>query len=174
MQTKARALATLTAALLATGLAGCGESKSAASPAPDPSAAASLTIKDPWVKAADAEMTAAFGTLVNQTGRDLTVVGATSPASPIELHEVAMQDGKMVMRPKEGGLVVKAGGTHELSPGGDHLMLLQPSGPIKPGDQVRFTLTLADGSTVPFTAVAKPFAGGGESYAPSASPMGGM
>jgi periplasmic copper chaperone A len=170
MQTKARTLATLTAALLATGLAGCGESGKAAAP----SAAATLTIKDPWVKAADADMTAAFGTLVNQTGRDLTVVSATSPASPIELHEVAMQDGKMVMRPKEGGLVVKAGGTHELSPGGDHLMLLKPSGPIKPGDQVRFTLTLADGSTVPFTAVAKPFAGGGESYAPSASPMGGM
>ncbi|MGX6601016.1 hypothetical protein ACWKSP_02590 [Micromonosporaceae bacterium Da 78-11] len=37
------------------------------------------------------------------------------------------------------------------------------------------TLTLADGTTAPFRTVAKPFAGAGESYAPSAAPsMAGM
>jgi copper(I)-binding protein len=104
------------------------------------------------------------------------VVSVASPASPTELHEMAMEDGKMVMRPKDGGFVIKAGTTHELAPGGDHLMMMNPSAPIKPGDEVSFTLTLSDGSTVPFTAIAKPFAGAGESYAPSAgaSPMAGM
>jgi copper(I)-binding protein len=82
---------------------------------------------------------------------------------------MATKDGKMVMRPKEGGFVIKAGSTHELSPGGDHLMLMNPAAAIEAGDQVTFTLKLGDGSTLPFTAIAKPFAGAGESYDPGMS-----
>lgn len=181
MQTLARrSLALAAAAALAvTALTGCGDSDdspAAAPAAPASSApAAALSVRDPWVKAADKGMTAAFGTLVNNTDKDVTVRGVASPASPMELHEMAMDNGKMVMRPKMDGFVVKARGTHELAPGGDHLMLMAPSAPIEPGDEVAFTLTLGDGSTVPFTAVAKPFAGAGESYAPSAAPsMAGM
>ncbi|GIF21799.1 copper(I)-binding protein [Actinoplanes tereljensis] len=168
-----------TAGLLVTlGLAGCGnDAATGSTPTATPSAAAtSLTIKDPWVKAAPAgEMTAAFGVLTNGTGADVTVVSAESPASPMELHEMTMKDGKMVMQPKEGGFLIKAGGTHELSPGGDHLMLMSPAKAIEAGDEVTFTLKLADGTTVPFTAIAKPFAGAGESYAPDMSmPASGM
>ena len=76
------------------------------------------------------------------------------------------------------GFVVAARSSHELSPGGDHLMLMKPGAAIAAGDQVPFTLTLAGGATVPFTAIAKPFAGAEESYQPempmgSAGPMGG-
>ncbi|MEV0898451.1 copper chaperone PCu(A)C [Actinoplanes sp. NPDC049802] len=156
-------------ALTLTTLAGCGASTEATPAGPPSSAAAVLTVRDPWVKAADTGMTAAFATLVNNTGADVTIESAASPASPVELHTMAMKDGAMVMRPKEGGFVVKAGATHELKPGGDHLMLMQPTGAIKPGDQVQFTLTLAGGGTVGFTAVAKPFAGAQESYAPGHS-----
>ncbi|MDI6102571.1 copper chaperone PCu(A)C [Actinoplanes sp. NEAU-A12] len=151
-------------------LAGCGSSsepsKASAPAASSAAPAAALTVRDPWVKAADTGMTAAFGTLVNNTGADVTIESATSPASPLELHTMAMQDGKMVMRPKEGGFVIKAGATHELSPGGDHLMLMKPSAAIKPGDELSFTLKLSGGGTVAFTAVAKPFAGAQESYDP--------
>ena len=147
-------------------LGACAAAPSTPAPAP----AAALTVEDPWVKAADSGMTAAFGELVNHTAKDLTVTAVSSPASPMELHEMAMQDGKMVMRPKPDGFVIKANSTHALDPGGDHLMLMDPAAPIKPGDQLSFTLTLSDGSTVPFTAVAKPFAGAQESY----EPMPGM
>lgn len=149
-------------------LTGCGGSgASTAGPAPSATVASTLTIKDPWVKASKAGvMTAAFGTLVNGTGADITVTAVESPASPMELHEMSMQDGKMVMKEKEDGFVIKAGGSHELSPGGDHLMLMKPAQEIKAGDELMFTLKLADGSSVPFTAVAKPFAGAEESYAP--------
>ncbi|MBM2614255.1 copper chaperone PCu(A)C [Actinoplanes sp. LDG1-06] len=160
----------LAGALTTFGLAGCGGSDSASGGTPAPatsSSAATLTIKDPWVKAGPAgEMTAAFGTLVNDTGADVTITAAESPASPLELHEMTMKDGKMVMQPKEGGFVIKANGTHELAPGGDHLMLMKPAKAIEPGDEVTFTLKLADGSTVPFTAIAKPFVGAQESYDP--------
>ncbi|BAL88140.1 hypothetical protein AMIS_29200 [Actinoplanes missouriensis 431] len=176
---RAAASVLLAGVLTAGGLSGCGgtEATSGAGttpPSAPAAAAATLTVKDPWVKAAKAgEMTAAFGTLVNGTGADITVTSVQTPASPAELHEMAMQDGKMIMREKEGGFVVAAGGTHELAPGGDHLMLMKPAQEIKAGDEVTFTLTLADGSSVPFTAVAKPFAGAEESYAPGhGMPMG--
>ena len=172
-----RAAAALAVATL--GLAGCGGSGSdAAAPAPAPSATAAattLTMKDPWVKAGPAgEMTAAFGTIVNDTDADITVLSAESPASPLELHEMTMKDGRMVMQPKAGGFVIQAKGDHELAPGGDHLMLMKPAKAIEPGDEVTFTLKLAGGRTVPFTAIAKPFAGAGESYDPghSMAPMG--
>lgn len=167
---------TLAGTLITAGLTGCGGTEAASgTPQPAPSAtaaAAGLTVRDPWVKAAPAgEMTAAFGLLVNGTGADVTVTAAQSPASPIELHEMAMKDGKMIMQPKAGGFTIKPGGTHELSPGGDHIMLMKPAQAIRAGDQVSFTLTLSDGTTVPFTAVAKPFAGAEESYEPG-MPMG--
>lgn len=172
----------LAGALTTLGLAGCGTSEAtttgaAATPAPPASAvAAALVVKDPWVKATTAgAMTAAFGTLVNDSGADVTVVSAESPASPMELHEMTKQDGAMLMRPKQGGFVIKAGSTHELGPGGDHLMLMKPAAAIEAGDEVTVTLKLADGGTVPFTAIAKPFAGAGESYDPGMSmPSSGM
>ncbi|GID48616.1 hypothetical protein Aca07nite_58910 [Actinoplanes capillaceus] len=176
------ASAVLAGVLAAGSLAGCGGNEQTAggattpSPAPSATTASTLTVKDPWVKASAAgAMTAAFGTLVNATGADITVTGVESPASPMELHEMAMQDGKMVMQEKKSGFVVKAGGSHELAPGGDHLMLMKPVQEIKAGDELTFTLKLGDGSAVSFTAIAKPFAGAEESYAPGMEmPASGM
>ncbi|MFJ9858820.1 copper chaperone PCu(A)C [Streptomyces albogriseolus] len=166
-------------------LAGCGGSDDSPSPSgPDASAsvtatpgkaavtAAPVTMKDPWVKAAESGMTGAFGTLVNSTDADITVVSATSTASQrTELHEVADVDGKMVMRPKEDGFVIPAKGSHTLEPGSDHLMLMGLTGAVKPGDEVPVTLTFKDGRTLEFTAVAKEFAGGKENYEPGGSGM---
>ncbi|WP_214414112.1 copper chaperone PCu(A)C [Sphaerisporangium fuscum] len=159
----------------AAALAGCGSPAPApatATPAAAPSTAApaaapALSITDPWVKTTKKGMTAAFGTLVNTTDAEITVVSASSPASPrIELHEVVDSGGKMVMRPKEGGFAVPAHGTHQLQPGGDHIMLMGVGQEVKPGAQIPFTLTLKDGGKLEFTAVGKDFAGGKEDYQP--------
>ncbi|MFY1584895.1 copper chaperone PCu(A)C [Micromonospora sp. WMMD734] len=163
--------ATTTAALLAVGTAGCGPADPASGPRPGASAPAStpagvIGIRDPWVKAADKGMTAAFGTLVNDSDADVTLTGASTTVSALELHEMTMQDGKMIMRQKQGGIVIRAKGTHVLEPGGDHLMLIDLRQPVRAGDEVTVTLTFADGRTQQFTAVAKPFTGAQESYAP--------
>ncbi|MEU5726688.1 copper chaperone PCu(A)C [Micromonospora sp. NPDC047738] len=161
------------AASLAVGVAGCGSSDSSSSAQPGPSASVSasstpgvLGIQDPWVKAADKGMTAAFGTLVNDGDTDVTITAAATDVSPMELHEMTMKDGKMVMQPKQGGIVVKAHSRTVLQPGGEHLMLMDLKQPVKAGDELTFTLTFADGKTQTFTAVAKPFTGAQESYAP--------
>jgi copper(I)-binding protein len=158
---RVRTIAVLAAAGLTLAPAACG--------AGDPPAAAQpvLLVKDPWVKTAQSGMSAAYGTLVNTTGRDVVVVSATSTASPaMELHETTMVDGKMAMKPKEGGFAIPAKGSHEFKPGGDHFMLMDVTTPVRPGDEVAVTLTLKDGATVRFTALGKDFAGGNESYQP--------
>ncbi|MEU5549349.1 copper chaperone PCu(A)C [Micromonospora sp. NPDC047793] len=166
----------LTGVVLAAAVAGCGSSDDTSTAAPGPSAtpaaaasseaAGVLGVRDPWVKAADDGMTAAFATLVNDGTTDVTLTGASTEVSPMEVHEMAMRDGKMVMQAKEGGVVIKAGGEHKLEPGGDHLMLMNLATPVKAGDELTITLTFADGRTQSFTAVAKPFTGAQESYAP--------
>ncbi|MGX1614016.1 copper chaperone PCu(A)C [Micromonospora chalcea] len=167
-----RPAALIGAAVLAASVAACGSADAtptATSSAPasaQASAAGVLTIRDPWVKAADKGMTAAFGTLVNDSDADVTITGVSTDVSRAELHEMAMKDGKMVMQAKPGGVVVKARSQAGLEPGGDHLMLMDLTRPVRPGDQLDITLTFADGRTQTFTAVAKPFTGAQESYAP--------
>ncbi|MFW6773375.1 copper chaperone PCu(A)C [Nocardioides sp. CPCC 205120] len=162
-------------------LAGCGsdgssasasddtsaDAASSSSPAGDDASATGLSVTDPWVKATDGGMTAAFGTFVNETGADITVVGASSDvAGVVELHEVLTGDGgAMVMQPKEGGFTVPAGGTHELTAGGDHIMLMELTGPLEAGQDVAIELELADGATETITAVVKPYTGADEEYA---------
>ncbi|TDB76272.1 copper chaperone PCu(A)C [Micromonospora sp. KC723] len=170
----ARPAALLSAAVLAFAAAGCGApDASTAIPTTSPTISTSagtavgvIGIRDPWVKAADKGMTAAFGTLVNDGDTDVTLTGASTEVSPMELHEMTTQDGKMVMQAKQGGIVIKAKSEHVLQPGGDHLMLMDLRQPVTAGDELTFTLTFADGRTQSFTAVAKPFTGAQESYAP--------
>jgi|GEM_PF-454861 Uncharacterized protein conserved in bacteria len=160
------ALAATVATVLA--VAGCDTAGGpGATPRPVPSTSAdTVTVRDAWVKAADGGMTAAFGIIVNDTDTDVTVVDVRTTVSPVELHEMVMKDGAMVMQPKAGGITIRAGTRHVLEPGGDHLMLTDLSQPVRAGDELAFTLTLADGRSVGFTAVAKPFTGAQESYDP--------
>lgn len=162
--------ATVTLALLA-GCSGTtsGTTSGTASPSASSGAASSaadhLTATDPWIKAAESGMTAAFAVLHNDGEQDVTVVGATSDLSRVELHEMATDDsGAMVMRQKEGGLTIPAGGEHALEPGGDHLMLMELSAPVEAGAEYDVTLELSDGSTLVVTAPARTFAGAKESY----------
>ncbi|MFG1863346.1 copper chaperone PCu(A)C [Microbispora bryophytorum] len=151
--------ATTTAAATAT-------TATTASPAPASAAVAPLSISDSWVKTARSGMSAAFATLVNTTDEAVTVVAASTPvSSSVELHEVVGDGGSTTMRRKQGGFVIPAGGRHVLQPGGDHIMLMGVRTAVEPGTEVPFTLTLKDGRTVSFMAVAKDFAGANESYA---------
>lgn len=166
-------LSVLAAASLA--LTGCGQS--ATSPAPSPSGSASqstaaLTVSDPWVKAAESGMSAAFGTIRNTTDKDVTIVSASTPASPmVELHETVMgANGTMQMQPKKGGFVIPAKGELKLEPGANHIMLMGLSKPVKAGDEITFDLKLSDGITVSFTAQGKDFTGANENYSGGQTP----
>ena len=153
-------------AVLLLALTGCSAASQATAEADTTTEAASLSIDDAWVKAADSGMSAAFGTLENDSDQDVTIVKAESDASPMmELHETVANDaGEMVMQEKKGGFVIPAGGSYELSPGANHLMMMGLDAPVAAGDEVGFTLTLTDGSTYEFTAPAKDYSGANETY----------
>ena len=152
---------------------GCSATDTATKPAEHKGgkAAEMVTMTDQWVKAAPGGMTGVFGTLTNSGGHEVSVVSATSPAAGrTELHEVVGNPGESsTMRPKEGGFAIPAGGTHVLAPGADHLMLMDLKGPLRAGADVEVTLTFDDGTTLPFTAQVRDFAGAQEKYEPAGS-----
>lgn len=173
---RARLRAPLGAVALTVALAlaatGCG---AADDPAPtaataedvtsDDAAPAALAAEDLWVRAADGAMTAAFGTLLNPGPEDRVLVAATSDvADVVELHEVVESGGQAVMQERAGGFVVPGGGSHELAPGADHLMLMELTRPLVVGEQVEVVLTFDDGSTVTVSAAVKQAAAGEEKY----------
>lgn len=51
-----------------------------------------------------------------------------------------------------------------LEPGGDHLMIMDLSRPVQPGEDVTITLELDDGSTMDVVSTAKEFSGADEDY----------
>lgn len=147
---------------VAVALAGCG---STARPA-DLLAAEAVAVDDAWVKAAESGRSAAFGQIENTGDADVTVVSVSSPASTmLELHEtVETETGEMVMREKDGGFTIPAGTALLLAPGASHIMLMDLVAPVRAGDDVTFTLTFSDDSTLDFTAPAKDYSGANESY----------
>ncbi len=158
------ALVAATAAV-AISLVGCAP----AEPEADTSVTASaesVILVDGWVKTAESGMTAAFGELVNPGDTDVTLLSVASPiAASVQLHETVESDtGDMVMQQKQGGIVISAGGSHLLAPGSDHLMLMDLNAPIVAGDDVSFTLSFDDGSTLEVTVPAKDFSGANETY----------
>lgn len=174
--------AALTAALLIVpATAGCSTESASDDSAHDHGAGAesvtgagaeSVTVSDQWVKAADDGMTAVFGTFHNDGHHDARMVAATSPAAvTVELHEVVTDaTGSSTMREKSDGFQIPAGGSHELVPGGDHLMLIDVTEPLLAGNDVSVVAVFDDGSAMPFTAQVRDFAGGDESYEPDSDP----
>ena len=138
------------------------------------SMASTVTISDQWASSAESGMAAVFGTFTNTGHHDAVVVSGSSPAAGrVEVHEVVPDaSGSSVMRPKEGGLAIRADASHDLVPGGDHLMLMDLKRPLRPGSDIALTVTFEDGSTLPVTAQVRDFAGADEKYQPSNSHHG--
>ncbi|MFI5510850.1 copper chaperone PCu(A)C [Mycobacterium sp. NPDC051804] len=159
------------AVLAVCALAGC----SASSDDHQELMASTVTVENQWASSAESEMAAVFGTFSNTGDHDARIVSGESPlARRVEVHEVAPDaSGAMKMRPKADGLVVPAGGTRELIPGGDHLMLMDLEQPLQAGADVTLTVVFEDGSTLPVTAQIRDFAGGNEEYTPGGTGSGG-
>lgn len=118
---------------------------------------APLTAEDTWTRATDAEMTGVFGEITNSGEEDVEIVSARSAeAETVELHEVVVDDdGVEQMRQIEGGFPVPAGGSLQLEPGDDHLMLMGLDQQLHPGDSVEIILTLSDDTELSFEAMVK-------------------
>ena len=131
-----------------------------------------LHFSDGWVRVSEYSdhvdgMTGAFATIENHTDHDVTLVGGTAEiANMVEVHEVVMIDKEMKMQAKEGGILIKAGESVTLEPGGLHVMLMGLKKPILEGDEVTLTLDFEGYDDQTFTWPAKASLSGDETYEP--------
>ena len=105
--------------------------------------AGDLVITQAWSRATPGGAKIAGGYLAIEnkgTVPDRLVGGSGDVAARIEIHEMAMNNGVMTMRPLDKGLAIEPGKTVKLAPGGYHLMMMDLKNPLKQGDKVPVTL----------------------------------
>jgi len=103
-------------------------------------------VSEAWIREAPpvSKVQAAYMLISNPTDKPVTLIAATSPLYPkIEFHRTVMDNGVMRML-QEDSLSIPARGETHLQPEGAHMMLFNPSQPLKAGDKVPFTLTFSD------------------------------
>jgi copper(I)-binding protein len=109
-----------------------------------------LGVFDAWIRQAPpgATMMAGYATLKNAGDAPITVLTVQSDAFRMtSLHETIIANDVAKMR-EVHRLVVPAGGEVQMTPGGRHLMLMQPRHGIVVGDKVEVMFLLADGTRV--------------------------
>lgn len=106
-----------------------------------------ISVDGTWIKAAKTgEMTGAFGVIKNNSSEDITLDSVTSDASKmVELHETVMDGGSTKMRKVEGGFTIKAGEELILKPGDNHIMLMDLTKDLLPGETMNLELSFNGG-----------------------------
>ena len=110
-----------------------------------------LKIGHPWSRATPAGAKVGGGYLsIENTGTaaDRLVSVSVPFAARAEVHEMAVKDGVMTMRPLEQGVEVPAGAKVEFKPGGYHIMFMELKQPLKQGEMMKGTLTFEKAGTV--------------------------
>jgi periplasmic copper chaperone A len=116
--------------------------------------AGDLVITQPWSRATPggAKIGGGFLTIENKGAAPDRLIGvAGDVAGKIEIHEMAMNNGVMTMRPLDKGLTIDPGKTVSLAPGGYHLMMMDIKAPLKQGDKVPLTLEFEKAGKVAVT-----------------------
>lgn len=102
--------------------------------------AGALSVEHPWARPSAAQTGAAYFVIRNEGKEDDTLLRIESDvARTVQVHEMKMEGTIMRMRAVER-LVVPAGGSVALTPGGLHVMLIGLKAPLKDGD--RFPMKL--------------------------------
>jgi periplasmic copper chaperone A len=105
--------------------------------------AGDLVITQAWARATPggAKVGGGYVTVENKgAAPDRLIGGSADIAGKVEVHEMAMNNGVMTMRPLDKGVTIEPGKTVKLAPGGYHLMMFDLKGPLKQGDKVPVTL----------------------------------
>lgn len=103
-----------------------------------------IAVSHPYARATPASAAVGGGYMMlenrgAQADRLLSV--ASGAAQRVEVHEMAMANGVMTMRPVKDGVALPAGAKVELKPGGFHVMFIGLAKPFVKGERVKATLT---------------------------------
>ena len=129
-------------------------------PAPSAAPTAHVAAEAAWVRTTagtkDPSMTAAFMTILNNSEATVQLTSVDCPgAGIVQLHQMVMQSGKIVMQEIKGGIPVPAGTPTRLAPGGYHIMLMKLQKGFAIGDMVDLTLHFSDGGSLEVQAPVK-------------------
>ncbi|MCX5496265.1 copper chaperone PCu(A)C [Kaistia dalseonensis] len=111
----------------------------------------SIEIGHPWTRATPpgAAVGGGYLTISNEGSTDDRLISATADVTGrVEIHEMAVKDGIMTMRALPDGLLIPAGQTVKLDPGGFHIMFLDLKKPFVKGQSFSGTLTFEKAGTV--------------------------
>jgi copper(I)-binding protein len=111
-----------------------------------------LAFNAAWIRAMPPgmKMTAGFGRLHNAGSETIELTTFSSPQfGDVSLHRTELVEGVSRMR-EVPSLVVAPGQSVALEPGGYHLMLMMPGGPLAEGQVVTVEMTGSDGRSFNF------------------------
>lgn len=130
---------------------GHGGHTAAASHAHDEVALGDLVISGAFTRATlpNAPVAGGFLTITNTGAAPDRLIGAKADiAKETQIHEMAMEGDVMKMRQLTDGIVIPAGETVTLAPGGLHIMFMGLNSAIGEGDAVPVILTFENAGTV--------------------------
>ncbi|KIT16162.1 copper chaperone PCu(A)C [Jannaschia aquimarina] len=115
-----------------------------------------LHLSQPVLRATPPAAPAGAGYVVieNRGDTDDTLISASiagGVAGMVQLHEMAMDGDVMRMREVEGGIVIPAGESVSLMPGGLHIMLMDLQTPLEVGAEHEVTLSFEEAGEVTLT-----------------------
>jgi copper(I)-binding protein len=122
-------------------------------PQPNADAHRSPDVRNAWASPTPGgvDVSAGYLTIINETGAEDRLVGASSPrAAEVSVHEMSMDGGVMRMRMLDG-LPIPAGAEITLEPGGLHLMFMGVTQPFTEGEEIAVQLTFANAGAVDVT-----------------------
>lgn len=110
-----------------------------------------LEIGHPWSRATlpGAKVAAGYLTVKNNGTEPDRLIAVTGEISgKAEIHEMAVTDGVMTMRPLADGIEIPAGGEVKLEPGSYHIMFMELEAPAVEGEKFAGTLTFEKAGAV--------------------------
>jgi copper(I)-binding protein len=110
-----------------------------------------------WIRILPGGLPAGGYVALENTGdRPLAITAAASPTYAHAMVHQSSTEGGMGRMAMVARVELPPHATTAFAPGGYHVMLSDAARPVKPGDTVRVTFTLADGSTLPVDFAARP------------------
>ncbi len=108
-----------------------------------------LKISHPWARPTVPGQNGGGGFLAieNKSKQPERLLGGSSPAGRVELHQMSMEGSIMRMREIEG-IDLPPGAKVELTAGGLHIMLMDLKAPLKLGDKLPLTLRFKNAGEV--------------------------
>ncbi|WP_322994259.1 copper chaperone PCu(A)C [Castellaniella sp.] len=123
-----------------------------------------LQIEDTWSRATPnaAKVAAGYMRITNTgTTPDWLTGGSFTRAARMEIHEMAVKDGVMTMRPLPDGIEILPGQTITLAPGSYHAMFMGLKEPLKEGETVSGTLEFKNAGKADVSYTVRSLAAGG-------------